>query len=370
MILSRLSLRNFRNYEILDLSLKEGVNFFYGKNAEGKTNLLEACFYLSALNSPRAEKEKDLAKWGTVGFSLAGVVEKGEKEEKIRIDTMVTPNLRKRIMLNGIKVARSEILGFFPCVYFSPDDLYMVKGSSAMRRRFLDMMLSRASNGYSREIARYNQAVARRNRILKRLPDERSWGQVLEEITDLVVESGSAVLLKRLEIMEAFSHAVGRTYNFISGNGCFLSYSSSVGPLPPDKNEIKSTFKKALSERQREEIRRGVTLLGPHRDDLEITFEEKTFRYFGSQGEQRSVALALRLAEAAMLEERYKNKSALLLDDVLSELDESRRDKVLSLCGLGHQIFITSTDRVPFKGGSCHFFHVEKNSVTPKGHEG
>jgi DNA replication and repair protein RecF len=364
--LSFLLLRDFRNYRYLQLPLNEGVNLFYGKNAQGKTNLLEACYYLSTLSSPRAEKEADLARWGTQSFSVAGRIEKDTKTSELKIETSVSPNVRKRVLLNEVALRRKEIMGAFPCVYFSPDDLYMVKRSASMRRRFIDVLLTRTDETYSREISRYSDAVTRRNHALKRASYSSSWSTVLEQLDKLVIETGSTILFKRMLLVENLSQRVKDTYGFISGKKCNVLYRSSVGQLPSTIEGIVEMYSNALSKVRRLERERGVTLIGPHRDDLEISFDDKTFRYFGSQGEQRSIALALRMAEAKTLEERFNNTPALLLDDVLSELDESRRDKVLSLCKYGHQIFITSTDPVPGLRESVSLFRVQDHTVKPQ----
>lgn len=365
MTLASLYLHDFRNYAHLELSLTPGVSLFFGKNAQGKTNLLEACYYLSTLTSPRAERDLDLARWGTDRFTLGARLTEPDQTSYIRIDTIVRPALRRRVLIDDRPAKRPELVARFPCVYFSPDDLYMVKRGSSLRRRFLDSLLSRLDPGYARELSRYEDTVTRRNAILKKAFMSSSWDKTLEGLDQILIDSGSAVLNRRLSLMSTFSGQVSDTYRFISGDECSVSYSSSLGDLSGSREDTARIFREKLASIRAEERNRGVTLVGPHRDDISITFGDKTVRYFGSQGEQRSVALALRLAEARALEERLMRKPVLLLDDVFSELDESRREKVLSLCDFGHQILLTSTDPVPIAGSNVRMYAVGEDTVKP-----
>lgn len=364
MALSFLGLKDFRNYSRLELHLKPGLSLFYGGNAQGKTNLLEACFYLSSLTSPRAEKDGDLARWGTGNFSLAGRVENGGTVY-VTVDVSVLPSLRKKVQINDRVARRQELSSALPCVYFSPDDLYMVKKSSSLRRKFLDSILCRIDGTYARDLSRYEDTLARRNATLKRVARNPSWNKALEPLDNMIVTYGSSVLYGRLSLMESLAPDIQDTYAFISGGHCQVSYWSSIGQLETDRGFIQETFASKLKAMASDELVRGITLTGPHRDDISITFGDKTFRYFGSQGQQRSVALALRMAEARSLEGAFRKKPVLLLDDVLSELDTLKREKVLSLCDFGHQVLITATDPVLSLDRPVNLFQVTKNTVVP-----
>ena len=364
---SFLLLRDFRNYERLELPLDGGISLFFGQNAAGKTNLLEACCYLSTLTSPRAERDSDLARWGTSAFAVAARAEHEGNPVLVKVETTMTPSPKRKITLNDTPVKRHELHAALPCVYFSPDDLYMVKRGSTLRRKYLDSLLSRVDQAYVREMARYNDAMERRNAVLRRLRWDSSWRKTLESLDDLLVLAGSAVLAKRVSLMERLSTLVEETYAFISGEDCRASYVSSIGPLTPDAGAIGAAFRAALKASAAEERERCITVAGPHRDDILVGRGERTFRYFGSQGQQRSVALALRMAEARTLEEAFGRKPVLLLDDVFSELDEARRHKVLSLCEFGHQILVTSTDPVPEFRREFRMFEVKDNGVRPYG---
>lgn len=361
-------LRDFRNYEYLELPLEKGVSLFSGRNAAGKTNLLEACYYISALTSPRAERDADLARWGTEAFSLAARVERGGGTDLVKVETVLVPSPRRRLTLNDGPAKRHDLHATLPCVYFSPDDLSMVKRGSSSRRRYLDSLISRIDLSYSRDLSRYQDAVERRNASLKRVRWDSAWRRTLETLNDLLVETGSAVLSRRSAVFARLSGLVRETYAFIAGEDCSVAYSSSIGPLAGiDPSDIAPAFRDALAAAWPEERARCVTTVGPHRDDISVGFNDRTFRYFGSQGQQRSVALALRMAEARMLEDSFGRKPVLLLDDVLSELDRARREKVLSLCDFGHQILITSTDPVRESGREFFMYAVEGGRVRPLG---
>ena len=364
MFLSFLVLRDFRNYEYLELPLDKGVSLFFGQNAAGKTNLLEACYYISTLSSPRAERDADLARWGKDSFSLAARVEKDGGADLMKVETELLPSPRRRLTLNDSPAKRHDLHATLPCVYFSPDDLSMVKRGSYARRRYLDSLLSRVDASYSRELTRYQDAVERRNASLKRLRWDSSWRKALETLNEVLIETGSAVLFKRLALFGRLSDLVRETYSFIGGEECAVSYESSIGSLDrPDVAGITAVFRAALETAWPQEKERCVTTVGPHRDDVAVGFQDRTFRYFGSQGQQRSVALALRMAEARMLEDSFGKKPVLLLDDVFSELDAGRREKVLSLCDYGHQILITSTDPVRESGCGFRMYSVKDGEV-------
>jgi len=344
---SLLVLRDFRNYECLELPLEKGISLFFGENAAGKTNLLEACYYLSALTSLRAERDADLARWGKNGFYIAARVENPHGSDLVKVETLLVPSPRRRLTLNGGPAKRHDLHAAMPCVYFSPDDLSLVKRGSAARRRYLDSLISRVDPGYSRDLSRYQDAVERRNACLKRLRWDPSWRRTLDTLNELLIETGSLVLVKRLSLFEKLAALIRETYTFIGAEDCAVSYSSSIGAVDaPDPESVRAQFRNSLASSLSSDRERCVTSVGPHRDDIEVSFKDRTFRYFGSQGQQRSLALALRMAEARMLEDSFGKKPVLLLDDVFSELDAGRREKVLSLCDYGHQILITSTDPV------------------------
>jgi len=363
--LKRLFLLDFRNYASLDISLWPGISVFFGRNAQGKTNLLEACYYLSTLTSIRAERESDLARWGGNGFLVGGLLSDGSSEKTLEIQMDLTPAPKRRVLLDGIPVKRQEMKGLCPSVYFCPDDLYMIKGPSSMRRKFLDSLLSRVDYLYERDLSRYLSTVERRNVALKRCFEDASWKKALGTLTDLLISFGVSVLEKRLSLLERLGPLVEEAYTYISGKRCRVSYASSVDFPKKGLVSLEGAFRSHLERLEAAERARGITLVGPHRDDLSIDFDDKAFRYYASQGEQRSLVLALKMAEAKVLETSFGTKPLLLLDDVFSELDEERRSRLLSLWDFSYQILITSTDVVAIEDPRLHAYLVKDNTVTP-----
>lgn len=369
MNISFLLLKDFRNYRHLELRLEPGVTLFFGRNASGKTNLLEACYYLSSLSSVRAERDHDLCRWGAQEFSVGCRVDHKETSKTIKIRVVVEPSLRRKVTVEDVTVRKSDLIRVLPAVYFSPDDLYMIKRSSASRRRFLDSLLGRIDPEYGRRLSRYQDALTRRNNVLKKIRTDPSWRKTLESLDGILVESGSMVIARRLRAMGDLRKEVSETYAFIAERPCDVAYSSSIGVGgggdEPGVESISRTFHERLLASREEEMARGITLSGPHRDDIVLTLGGKEVRYFGSQGEQRSAALALKIAESKMLEAVFGRKPVLLLDDVLSELDEERRKKVLSLWDFGHQILITSTDPIEGLSPKLAEFRVQGGTVEP-----
>lgn len=363
-------MRDFRNYAELNLSLQPGVSLFFGGNAQGKTNLLEAIYYVSALSSLRAEKEKDLARWGTSSFFLkarfAHTFEGDEdsSERTLEISVETSPSLRKRLFLDGKPVARKEVSRLFPAVYFGPDDLYMVKGPSSMRRKFMDSLLSRIDRLYQQDLTRYEDALERRNALLKKYSSDTAWKKTFQSLTELLVSLGTSVTVRRQKFISEFAPFARESYTYISNHTCDLAYSSSIATEGQDAQTISRQFQQGLSSLEEAERARGTTLLGPHRDDIIFTFDDKTFRYYGSQGEQRSLVLALKMAEGKMVEQHFREKPVFLLDDVFSELDAARRSKLLSILDPSYQVLLTSTDFLEVESASFQAYLVKENSVT------
>ncbi len=359
-------LNNFRNYRKLELEIPEGASLFIGKNAQGKTNLLEAFYYLSSLSSPRSEKESDLAYWGETAFSLGARLEEAGATNTIEVETRVIPSVRRNIRINDRAAKRQELLSVCPCVYFSPDDLYIAKGSSSVRRSFMDSLLSRQDPVYSQQLSRYNSTVSRRNMVLKRANQDPSWAKSIDSIDEILLNIGSEIIEKRSLLAEKLDALVKESYRLMSMDGCEIQYISTIGDVPDGRTGIRQQFSTKLKNVSKEERARGVTLIGPHRDELLLTFHGKTFRYFGSQGQQRSVVLGLKMAEAHILEETFNTKPVLLLDDVLSELDSERRTKVVSFCDMGYQILMTSTEAAGVDESRFSRFVVENGTLYTK----
>jgi DNA replication and repair protein RecF len=364
-----LSLTNFRNYARLDLDVPAQTTILWGNNAQGKSNLLEAIYYLATTRSFRARTDRDLLRWETVGDPLAftriaAQVERAQDtfavdvilREEPRQSDAGTTTLTKRIKLNDVPRRALDVVGAATAVMFSPQDLELVEGAPLLRRRYLDVTISQADRRYCRTLAHYNRVVVQRNHLLRALRDRGAQPDQLRFWNDELVESGAYVVAQRLATVERLGEIARERYGELSGTDERLAtgYRSSIygEPIEPGltAEAIAGRFAARLAELQPRELAVGVSLVGPHRDDLIFEIDGHDLGDFGSRGQQRTVALALKLAEAEHLRVQTHELPILLLDDVFSELDPSRRERVLGAIQPGQQVILTMTDRQTIAG--------------------
>lgn len=350
MLLKKILLQNYRNYVDAGLECTPTLNVIWGNNGQGKSNLLEAVYLLSTGQSFRANRDQELINWEKNFFLVKAEV--ATSQENLQIDISYPVNNKKVLKINGYKRSKiSDILGIFNVVLFSPDELYLVKGGPNQRRRYLDLTISRLHPAYYYHLQQYQKALDQRNQLLRNLPVNPRLDETLEVWDQQLVDLGSKILFKRLKILPGLTRLAGQFYGKIAANTerMTISYQSSVNlPAPePDKNyseaAIADSFARQLRQIRKEEARRGMTLIGPHRDDLIIYLNDREMRSFGSQGQQRSAALSLKLAELEILSVEQGDYPVLLLDDVLSELDGSRREFLFTQLKDRVQTFLTTT---------------------------
>lgn len=339
LLLSKLILDKFRNYQETCLDFGEGLNFLVGNNAQGKTNLLEAIFYLCHLSSPRTNEDSELILFGQEEAYVRGIVQRqiGDFELGVRIPTKG----RKKVEIDGLPQAKlADFLGTLNCVYFSPDDLKLVKGGPAERRRFMDLEISQVNPYYRHALSRYNKVLQQRNNLLKEgKPDSK----LLAVFSEQLIESGSVVMERRLTMLSRLNllaKLLQRKLTELKEN-LSLEYSPSFTIT----QDLKEDFVKALESSSVEEKQRGYTLVGPHRDDFSMIIDGRDVRIFGSQGQQRTVVLALKLAELEFLRGEAGEYPVLLLDDVFSEIDDVRRKKLFEIISQNKvQTFISTAN--------------------------
>ena len=365
MKISSLYAVNFRNYTQCQLKLASMINVFYGKNAQGKTNILEAIFYGAFGLSHRTSTEEDLLKLGTdamaVGIEFASF--SGTHEVKLK-KYRQQQKWKKEIWLDGAKVRPKEHYGALNTVMFSPEDLQLVKGEPALRRRFFDMQISQTDPIYYDLLVKYNRVLLQRNRLLKELRDEGGRQEILQPWNQEFIKLATAITKKRLQALAKLEAIASEIYASITSNQEELKVryelKANNGELlyPASAEElIESFYAKALAERERIDILRGNTGIGPHRDDLQLLLNGFSLRSFGSQGQQRSGALALKLSQLEYVRREIGEFPILLLDDVMSELDDSRRAQLLLFIDGRVQTFITVNDRelIPDLVGNAYF---------------
>ena len=322
MIIKKLQLSNFRNYEGLTIEFSEGVNLLYGDNAKGKTNILEAVFMIATTKSIRGSKDKDMIRFGQEEAHICAFVEKGGIPHKM--DIHLRKNKKKGLAVDGIPVKRSaEFLGLLHGIAFSPDDLSMMKEGPELRRRFMDLELCQTDPLYVSNLAGYNRVVAERNDLLKQIAVKPSLQDTLPVWDAQLIEFGSYLIRARRKFLEKLAPIVEEKHRMLSGDKETLKIA-----YEPDCTE--DSFGIKLAEATDRDLALRFTSVGPHRDDMSLFINGNNVRLYGSQGQQRTAALSLKFAEIELVKNVIRESPILLLDDVLSELDRSRQLQLLS----------------------------------------
>ncbi|ACB83603.1 DNA replication/repair protein RecF [Natranaerobius thermophilus] len=359
MKLTELCLKNFRNYSNLKLNFKKPIILFFGANAQGKTNLLEAIYYLATGKSHRAQKEKELIRWETSGFYLKGELEKEQAQYTLEIITNYQNGKNKNLKVNNLSQTNTRnFLKTMNVVIFSPEDLMLVKGTPDNRRRFIDQEITQVDPSYDFYLKNYFKALRQRNKLLKTYQDKNTLAQHLPPWNQQLVHYGSKIILKREEVIHKIRLLARLIYRKITNQteNLELDYSPSLEfedckfreQLSGEK--LAHKFLNTLNENLQSDIEKRTTSIGPHRDDLIFKINNKDARQFGSQGQQRTTVLALKMAELEMIKGEKGEFPILLLDDVLSELDDNRKKHLLNLTEGRVQTFVTSTSMEDFNG--------------------
>jgi DNA replication and repair protein RecF len=337
--LRRLQLRNHRNYAQLDLSPGPSLNVFIGANGQGKTNLLEAVAMLALSSSPRARRESELVGPVGPGSRIEAEVEAGSSRRELAITLSVEgERTRRTIEVDGARKRAFDLPGNFRATLFWPDDLGLVKAGPDLRRRFLNQMLVQIEPGYARALAGLRRVLEQRNSLLKRISAGEGDEDTLEAWNTELVKVGSEIVAARTKAVADLEPEAARGHAEIAaGERLSIKYEG-----PPEN------LAQAVNNSLAEDLRRGTTSVGPHRDDLLVLLDGQEARSYGSQGQQRTAVVSLKLAEAALIERRTGERPVLLLDDVLSELDGERRAALLGEVAGGGQVIITSVEAGPF----------------------
>ncbi|HWQ58646.1 MAG TPA: DNA replication/repair protein RecF [Clostridia bacterium] len=344
MQVERLKLNYFRNYESLRLAPGSGLNVIFGENAQGKTNAVEAIFLCAFGRSHRTPRDAELISTGMSGayVGLDVITRAGARS----IEVKLRDGERKQLFVDKLECGRSgELMGVLNVVMFSPEDLELIKGAPAERRRFLDMELSQFRPAYYLALQRYNKALRERNALLRPEAVKERTGEALRRELyvwdEQLITLGADIMRRRQEFIEKLAQIAARLHREISGNReqLALAYDPNVKPTG---GALEDVIAEALYGSVAEDIRRGYTNFGPHRDDIAISLSGGSVRTYGSQGQQRTAALSVKLSELELLREDRGEPPVLLLDDVLSELDELRQRALLEAVD-DCQSFLTCT---------------------------
>ena len=362
MYLKHLSLRNFRNYQELELEAPPGLLVLHGENGQGKSNLLEAVYLLALTRSHRAESERELIRFEALSempyTRILGVARRSNQTEvSVQVDMALyapdaTPNaqhgagrLRKSIRVNGIPRLASTAIGAIAAVSFAAEDIGLVTGAPAGRRHFLDVMASQVDRGYVRALQRYQKVLTQRNHLLRRIQEGSAKTGELAFWDLELCSQGAKILLWRARLVSDLAPLARQAYQELAqgGEGLELLYEPSVEPASTEEEQAR-LFQERLGSLRPREVALGQTQAGPHRDDLRLLVRGRELGVYGSRGEARSAALALRLAETELLTLRLEEEPILLLDDVLSELDDFRAARVLQRATRAQQAILTTAN--------------------------
>ena len=353
MWIKNIKIKNFRNYNKEEINLEKNINIFYGKNAQGKTNIIEAIFLCSLGKSFRAKKDNEMIKLNEKNAIVEIEYEKSDRDGKIKIEI----GNKKNIYLNGIKIKKlSELLGNLNIVIFTPDDINILKGGPQNRRRFLDIMISQLRPNYMHILNLYLKTIEQRNKYLRQIKEEHKDENLLEIWDEKLAEYAVKIYEYRKEFIEKIIKKINIIHKNIT-NGeeqIELEYITEC--------DNKEKYLQLLKERRKLDIIKGFTTKGIHRDDFVIYINKKEIKIFGSQGQNRTAMLSLKLAELQVIYDEIGEYPILLLDDFMSELDRTRRKNFLENIE-GTQVIITGTEKLDIENLKYLEYNVSNGKV-------
>lgn len=353
MWIKKININNFRNYLKQEIKLEENINLFFGENAQGKTNIIEAIFLSSMGKSFRAKKDKEMIKLETEKAEVEIEYQKSDRDGKIKIEI----GNRKNIYLNGIKLKKlSELLGNINIVIFTPDDIQILKGVPQNRRRFLDIMISQLKPNYMYAINLYSNVLEQRNNYLRQIREENKDENLLDIWDEKLAEYAITIYKYRNEYMNKVKEKIKKIHAEITNQKeeIEIEYNSEC--------KTKDEYLKLLKERRKLDIIKGFTTKGIHRDDFVIYIDKKPISIYGSQGQNRTAILSLKLAELNIVKEEIGENPILLLDDFMSELDEKRIKSFLEKIE-NTQVIITCTEKIEVENKNILIYNVKEGCI-------
>ena len=356
MHIKKLTLQNFRNYENAIFEFSDGINVLVGDNAQGKTNCAEAVFYLCTGYSPRAGKDRQVVKYGQKSAKISGVCNSRYGLTEVEINFLLS---KKDVFVNGVKLNKiGELMGNINSVFFNPGELKLVQQSPEDRRRFMDISISQMDKSYFYTLQKYRKILEQRNDLLKS-EDRETIDQTLPLWDRELAISGVEIINKRNEFISKIYPHAQKIHSYITGGGELELTLETPHYTGGGVDELISEY----ASRVEKDIILGYTTVGPHRNDIKIKVDGEDVRVYGSQGQQRTVALSLKLAEVEVFHEAFNEYPVLILDDALSELDIKRRNRLIDLIS-GFQTIITLTE-IPeeLKGVNAKIFKIEQGKI-------
>lgn len=360
MYLSNLNLFNFRNYKALDLDTPNGMLVFTGDNAQGKSNFLEAIYMLSIAKAYRAASDRQ-AIYDAVGANItnqsvvSGIVNQRDGTVRISVEMLLgaeeigdmhAKSFRKDVRVDGIKVSAIGLVGIFNAVLFDSDDVELVYGPPATRRKYLDILISQLDRVYLRTLNRYRKIVYNRNRLLRRMRDTRDRIDELSFWNESMVNDGAYIILRRNDFIRQLTEIAVNLHEELSDSSedLVLEYDPCIRLENFQESDIHMMLSNCIEDGLDQDIRLATSQCGPHRDDITFKIGGRSAHDYASRGQARTLALVMKLAEAKVIEKTRGESPVLLLDDVLSDLDTKRRKRLLENISVGQQVLITATD--------------------------
>lgn len=353
MYIEKIRLQNFRNYENLEIDLNKNINIIYGENAQGKTNIIESIFLCAFGKSFRTSKEKEMIKFNEEKSLIEAFYQKKDRDGKIKIEL----GNKKQISLNGIKIKKlSELLGNINIVIFTPEDINILRDGPVKRRRFLDMMIGQLRPNYVYNLNMYTKTIEQRNNYLRQIKEENKPEEMLEIWDEKLAEYGEKVYIYRKEFIEKIYNKINEIHGNITDNKETLKIEFI------SNCDNKEKYLKLLKERRKLDIIKGFTTKGIHRDDFVIYINGKEVNIYGSQGQNRTVVLSLKIAELNVIYEEIGEYPILLLDDFMSELDEVRRKNFLNNIK-NTQVILTCTEKIDLPEIEYNLYNIRKGEI-------
>ena len=353
MWINKIKIKNFRNYEEEEINLEKNINIFYGENAQGKTNIIEAIFLCSMGKSFRAKKDKEMIKLDKENALIEIEYQKSDRDGKIKIELAN----KKTVYVNGIKIKKlSELLGNIHIVIFTPDDINILKGGPQNRRRFLDIMISQLKPNYMHNLNLYLKTLEQRNNYLRQIKEEGKEESLLEIWDEKLAEYAYNVSSYRNYFIEKIKNKIKNIHNEIT------DYKEDIDIEYITECLDKNKFLELLKQRRKLDIIKGFTTKGVHRDDFMIYINKKELDIYGSQGQHRTAILSLKLSELNIINEEIGEYPILLLDDFMSELDQKRRNHFLEKIE-NTQVIITCTDKIDVENKNILIYNVKDGKV-------
>ena len=350
MWIKKIKVKNFRNYKEEEISLSKGINLFYGDNAQGKTNIIEAIFLSGFGKSFRTNKEKEMVNINEKESGVEIDYEKIDREGKIKIQL----GNKKNIWINGVKIKKlSELLGKVNLVIFHPDDIYILKGIPQSRRRFLDIMISGLKPNYMYHLNLYLKTLEQRNNYLKQIKEENRDESLLDVWDEELIKHAIIIYKYRKEYIDKIQEKINQIHSEITNK------QEKIEIFYLSECDTQEKYRNLLKERRKLDIIKGFTTKGIHRDDFFINLNDKKLDIYGSQGQHRTTILSLKLAELKIVEEEIGEKPILLLDDFMSELDQKRVKNFLDKIE-DTQVIITCTDKIKIENKKILIYNVKE----------